>query len=253
MCTIIFSWQNHSDYSLILAANRDEFYKRPTQPAHWWPESPNIFGGKDLIAGGTWMGVNKNGRFAALTNYRNLDLIDDKAPSRGRVTMDFLEGTMSPGQYLSDLHQSEISYNPYNLLVGDRNSLYYYSNIQKEITELEPGIYGLSNGLLDDPWPKVVQGKAIFETQLKKEDVELNQLMYFLTDKTEAPDDQLPNTGVPYKMEKGLSALFIEMINYGTRCSTGILINDQQIKFNEITYPVGDQKEQVVEETIFLT
>lgn len=253
MCTIIFAWKNHPRYDLVLSANRDEFYGRPTEPAQWWSENPIIFAGKDLTAGGTWMGVTKNGRFAALTNYRDLDLIDDHAPSRGGIVSGFLESTIPPLEYLSELHNSGKNYNPYNLLVGDLHQLCYYSNIQKEITELPPGLYGISNGLLDDPWPKVERGKTTVESIMDKQEFGLEDLMGFLTDRSEAPDDQLPNTGVPYKMEKGLSALFIQMINYGTRCSTGILRDQNNFHFREVTYLVGDQKEGIVEEVIPLT
>lgn len=253
MCTILFSWKQHPEYQLILAANRDEFYRRAAAPAQFWEENPSLFGGKDLVGGGTWLGITKTGRFAALTNYRDLDMIDEDAPSRGRLTMDFLEGSMSPNSYLETISQSDTIYNPYNLLVGDKQDLAYYSNIQKEIRLLQPGLYGLSNALLDDPWPKVIEGKEKLQKTMESTDLSLDSLMDFLENKEMAPDEELPHTGIPFQMEKGMSALFIELPAFGTKCSTAVLMNTQEVGIREKTYPIGDQQEQTTEEWFSIT
>lgn len=253
MCTILFSWKQHPKFPLILVANRDEFYRREAAPAQFWEDNPNLFGGKDLVGGGTWLGTTKNGRFAALTNYRDLDLIDEDAPSRGSLTMDFLEGSMSPKTYLETLDQSAPKFNPYNLLVGDKNDLAYYSNIQKEIRVLEPGLYGLSNALLDDPWPKVTQGKQKLKQIIESGDVHFDSLMGFLENKEMAPDEELPHTGIPIQMEKGMSALFIELPTFGTRCSTAVLMSEEEFGIREKTYPVGEQTAQSTEEWFSIT
>ncbi|UXP33989.1 NRDE family protein [Reichenbachiella agarivorans] len=242
MCTILFSWKNHPDYNLILASNRDEFYRRPTTPAHYWEDQPDILAGKDLIGGGTWMGVSKNGRFAALTNFRDIEGIDSDAPSRGKLTTDFLTSHISPKEYLTQIQYSKIPYNPFNLLVGDMNELYYYSNVSQEIIAIAPGIYGLSNGLFDESWPKVQKGKLTLSQLITNRVDQPETFLDFLQNKELAADADLPHTGVPYGMEKGLSALFIELPGYGTRCSTIILRKEKELHFLEKTYPLEEQQ-----------
>ncbi|PIB36391.1 hypothetical protein BFP72_13790 [Reichenbachiella sp. 5M10] len=250
MCTILFSWKQHSNYSLIVAANRDEFHSRPTEPAHFWTEYPDLLAGKDLTAGGTWMGIHRKGRFAALTNYRDIDRTNPHAPSRGKLTLDFLIGESSPKAYLNELIEKEIEYNPFNLLVADQDSLWYYSNISGQPQALAPGLYGLSNGLLNDPWPKVRHGKLELQKWVTNQQEDPKQLLSILQNKDLAPDDELPKTGVPYGMEKALSALHIDLDSYGTRCSTALLQNEQESVFVEKTYAIRGQKEQIVSHRI---
>lgn len=249
MCTIIFSWKNHKDYDLVLASNRDEFYNRPTAPAHFWDADKSIFAGRDLTARGTWIGINKNKRFAALTNYRDLDKINPKAPSRGQLASDFISGSISPEKYLTQLKNENKKYNPFNLLVGDQNELWYYNNINNTIQALKPGLYGLSNGLLDDPWPKVIDGKKSFKKILNDPILNSSEMLSVLENKQTASDDTLPATGVPYETEKALSALFITINdNYGTRSSTVILSKNDQTTYLEKTHSHTGQDEKIIRE-----
>ncbi len=225
MCLINFAFQQHHTYPFILVGNRDEFYERPTQALHWWQdENQQILAGKDLQAGGTWMGMNKGGRFAALTNYRDLKNINPSAPSRGYLVTKWLSGNLS----LADMHQllktQGKKYNGFNIVYGDMNELYYYSNVTDVIRQLYPGIYGLSNALLDTPWPKVENSKAIFTNQLTQPFTEDN-IIDILSNTSTAPDNLLPDTGVPPEWEKKLSAMFITSENYGTRLTTFVQVD----------------------------
>lgn len=251
MCTIFLSWQQHPQFDLIVAANRDEYYRRPTTPAHYWQDAPHVFAGRDDIGRGTWMGATTNRRFAALTNFRNLDAISNNAPSRGGLTSDFLNSTTSPQDYLANIQRENLNHNPYNLLVGDKDTLCYYSNMSKKIIHLEPGIYGLSNGYLDAPWPKVTEGKKEFIQALNMPSQD--KLLGILQNKAVAADNLLPKTGVPYGMEKALSALFIELAGYGTRCSTIIMRNKKETLFTEKSYPLETQVERLITEMILTT
>ena len=238
MCLILFSYLQHDTYKLILAANRDEFYERPTQPARPWPEKEGVIAGKDLKAGGTWMGVQQNGRFAALTNFRDPAHERNGVVSRGKLVIDFFDGKMPPADYLAYVSQQAEEYNGFNLLVGDTNGFYHYSNRDNNITPVGPGVHGLSNHLLNTPWPKVERGKARL-LQLTQNG-EIDQEIYFsmLRDKTRAPDHTLPATGVPLEWERILSSMFIHSPGYGTRCSTLLTItHDGAVDFWERTYP----------------
>ncbi len=222
MCVILFSYQSHAEYPLILLANRDEFYDRPSSRAAIWDDEPSIFAGRDLVGGGTWLGVTRSGRFAAVTNYR-----DPSAPagtrSRGALVADFLRGNDTPRDYLSDVAAMGGEFSGFNLLVGEigpNSSLHYFSNRGGEPRELGPGTYGLSNHLLDTPWPKVSKGKAAFTTLVENGGFASADLFNILADVTLADDDELPATGVPYEAEKAISAIFIKTPGYGTRCST---------------------------------
>ncbi|MGL1888849.1 MAG: NRDE family protein [Reichenbachiella sp.] len=248
MCTIIFSWKNNPKYDLLVAANRDEFHNRPAAPAHLWTGDHPFFAGKDLTAGGTWIGVSASKRFAALTNYRDLDSVDTKAPSRGQLTSDFLSNDDNPEDYLKSIRDSNKKYNLFNLLVGNEDELWYYNNINNEITLLAPGTYGLSNGLINDPWPKVVNGKNNFSKEFENPDNH-EGIFAQLEDKTLAPDEQLPKTGIPYGMEKALSALFIDVVNYGTRCSTIIKSNALETTLIEKTHQLPNQEEGIKQHT----
>ena len=223
---------------MIVAANRDEFYARPTQPASRWEDS-EILAGKDLQAGGTWLGVHPQGRWSALTNYRDPVREQQRSLSRGKLVLDYLESTGSPDQYLAQVHQERDQYNGYNLLTGNEHDLYYYSNVAGEIKQLEPGLYGLSNHLLDTPWPKVERGKSLFHEAIQQDELDVERLFQLLTDTVKPADDALPNTGVPLAWERLLSPMFIQAEGYGTRCSTVLTIDYAgRVEFYERTYPV---------------
>jgi uncharacterized protein with NRDE domain len=245
MCVIFFAINQHPKYKFIVAANRDEFYERPTAHADFWVENPNILAGKDLVHGGTWLGVTKTGRFAAVTNYRDPNQRKGKL-SRGNLVKDFLLGEDSPQTYLQQIQSDKGYYTGFNLLVGELQNevnLSYYSNVSDEIIELDSGIYGLSNHLLDTDWNKVKSGKAEFENALN--DVSINNLFEILADKTLANDKDLPNTGVGIERERILSPIFIETPIYGTRCSTILLVeNNKTVEFIERNYKVETSKSE---------
>jgi uncharacterized protein with NRDE domain len=222
MCLILVAWQCHPRYALVVAANRDEFYARPTVPAAFWAESPNLLAGKDLQAGGSWLGITRQGRFAALTNYRDPASHKDDAPSRGRFVADFLLGRDSLPDYLDGLAAKSSRDNGFNLLIGDSEKLAWYSNAGGAPRLLPPGIYGVSNHLLDTPWPKVEAAKSALAQALAAlpDDTDLLRLLH---DETRYPDDMLPRTGISLEWERLLSAAFIQSPAYGTRCSTVLL------------------------------
>jgi uncharacterized protein with NRDE domain len=170
MCLILFAYQRHPRYRLILAANRDEFYARPTAPLGFWADHPQVLAGRDLEQKGTWLGVTRGGRLAAITNYRDPQAIKPNAPSRGHLVSDFLKGSIPPLDYLQDISASAARYSGFNLLVGDPSGLFYFSNHGAVMCRLAPGLYGLSNGLLDIPWPKVDQGKQALAALVREED-----------------------------------------------------------------------------------
>ena len=228
MCLIVFAWRVIPGVPVIAAANRDEFYDRPTAPAAPWPENPNVIAGRDLEHGGSWMGVTREGpqgpKFAALTNIRAPSEVRLDAPSRGALVADFLKGSLSAADYLEVIKERGDVYNGYNLVLGDAGALYWYSNRAGDDPRngqpLEAGrIYGISNGLLDAPWPKVTRTKAQFASLLCQGAPE-DAYFEMLADTTRAPDMRLPETGVPIDLERVLSAVCIETPGYGTRTST---------------------------------
>ena len=237
MCLIFLSLNNHPTYKLIIAANRDEFYQRKTAAADFWTDHPNILGGRDLEASGTWMGMNKNGRISMVTNYRDLNNLKQQAPSRGALVSDYLIGEELPETYLKNIQPHASAYNGFNLLVGDSNELYYLSNYKEGVHRLENGIHGLSNALLDTPWPKVERGKQNFEQVIKQTVINPSTLFELLRNEDRAPDNKLPETGVGLERERMLSSMFIKSPNYGTRCSTVLLIDKQhQVTYTERVY-----------------
>ncbi|MHA6261374.1 NRDE family protein [Sporosarcina sp. CAU 1771] len=241
MCLINFHFQEHPTYKLIVAANRDEFYERPTEPAHFWEDEPNLLAGRDLRQMGTWLGVTKQGRFAALTNYRDPAHMGVGKVSRGDIVRKYLEDDENTVDFLTSIHMSKEDYTGFNLLVGNADELYYYSNIQGEITEVTPGTHGLSNHLLDTPWPKVNKGKdALKEYVESREKVEMDALFSILTDERIAEDSILPTTGVGIELERTLSPLFIKSPEYGTRSSSVLLVDHNNVfTFAERTYEKG--------------
>lgn len=237
MCLILFAYRVHPGYRLILGANRDEFYARPTSPLAYWEDAPDILAGRDQQAGGTWLGVNRTGRFAAVTNYRDPTDIQIDAPSRGDLVSRFLTNTEKPGPFLKKLSAVSSQYNGFNLLVGSRNELWYYSNKGAEPRMLPPGVYGLSNHLLDTPWPKVDRGKRRFASIVAQEKWDEEAIFQLLSDRTFPPEESLPDTGVGLAWERILSTLFIESPSYGTRCSSILTIDAAaRIRFVERTF-----------------
>lgn len=242
MCLIVFAWKVLPGLPLLAAANRDEFHARPTAPAAWWEDQPDIYAGRDLVAGGTWMGISKNGRFAAVTNIRDPGEMRPEAPSRGHLVSDYLAGTPSPQEYVDAIAPGSAAFNGFNLLVGDAEQLVWFSNKGQDDARngqpLAPGVYGLCNALLDTPWPKVVKSKAHFGSLLcqcaPKE-------AYFemLGDTACASDCRLPDTGVGLERERQLSSVCIRTPDYGTRCSTLALLHaDGQATLEERLTPL---------------
>lgn len=223
MCVLAFAWNAHATLPLVLAGNRDEFHARPTAAADWWTEHPDVVAGRDLQAGGTWMGATRTGRFAVVTNFREPDG-DTGDRSRGDLVREFLVAARSPTDWSRDVDTA--AYGGFNLIfgevLGERPQLHFLSNRVPGPTPLPPGIYGLSNHGLDTPWPKLVRARDGLRDCLAADDPDLDDLFDVLGDRRQAADDALPETGVPYDWEKLLSAVFITSPVYGTRSSTVI-------------------------------
>lgn len=247
MCIIFFSYQQHPEFPLLVAANRDEYYKRPTAQVGFWKDQPNVLSGRDLEQGGTWMGITRTGRFAALTNYRDPLQNSPNKRSRGELVGHFLTGTDEPSEYLKQVQDESKHYNGFNLLVGDAEHLYYFSSQLNEIERVGPGMYGLSNAALNTPWPKVSWGRKKFQEMLEKGEIQADSLFSLLTDIEPAPDEELPDTGVGRDWERILSPVFIQSPHYGTRSSTVLSINaEKQVTFTERTYRENKQRYQEV-------
>lgn len=233
MCLILFALQQNEDYPLVVIANRDEYYARPTQAAHWWPDPQGIFAGRDLEAQGTWMGVTKIGRFAAVTNVRESGSVGPGRLSRGILTRDFLSCREPAEAFLKSIESGVDDYAGFNLLVGDRSGLFFYSNRHPGIRYIPPGIYGISNGLFDEHWPKIESGKQALADALQQ-GIDDDILMQILTDDRPASDKALPKTRVSLDIERMLSSRFIRSPDYGTRsCSVVRFSRDNQISFIE--------------------
>lgn len=223
MCLVAFSWKNHSEYPLIISANRDEFFDRPTQYLHQWDSG--IIGGKDLKSGGTWMGLHPNGKWALLTNYRDFNRAQRGEISRGKLVQDFLENEANPEAYFKGVFKNKDRYEGFNLLVSDGEKLFYLSNYMENILEIKPGIHGLSNGLLNDSWPKVELAKAQL-SQVISEKISEEKLLYILKSTETHSIENLPKTGASEEMEIGLSAQLIRLPpNYGTVSASGVIVN----------------------------
>ncbi len=236
MCLILAAWRAHPQYPLVIAANRDEFFARPTRSAAFWPEAPKLLAGRDLSAGGTWLGITRDGRFAALTNYRDPSREKLTATSRGTLVTGFLQGTATALDYLADVANSSDPYNGFNLLVGDGQTLACYNNIEQQTRILEPGIHGLSNHVINTPWRKVTAASRALKSSLQ--DIpNTDELFNILRDSTIADDADLPNTGVPIELERRLSAIFVRATAdsaYGTRSSTVLVVGrNNEVFFDE--------------------
>jgi len=218
MCLILFSFQPDSSTPLLLGANRDEFFSRATQSAGYWSDASTVLAGRDLVAGGTWLGITTNGRFAAVTNVREPIKPGVKLRSRGDLTREFLTGKQSAEAFLSQLQTHADDYAGFNLLLGEFDSetghqLYYFSNRSEGIRKLDSGIYGLSNHLLDSSWPKVDEGKQrlaqVADTWDQHQPINHQVIRTLLENPAMAADDRLPDTGIAYEREKALSSAFI--------------------------------------------
>lgn len=236
MCLLVLAWNTHPAYRLILAANRDEFHARPAAAMHWW-ESPRMLAGRDLQAGGAWLGAGPAGRFGVITNYRDLDGPLAGAPSRGALIPEYIESNTEPSAFTAGLAPRLNRYSGFNLLIGDAERLYYIANrATPPARELQPGIYGLSNHLLDTPWPKLVRARARFDALITGDQFHSDELMAILTDREPASENDWP-TGLPREFARALSAPFVVNDRFGTRCSTVLLIHhDGRMTITEQTY-----------------
>jgi uncharacterized protein with NRDE domain len=252
MCLMVFAWRSHPDYPLILAANRDEFYLRRTRPAAWWGHAVSVLAGHDEEAGGTWLGITRRGRFAALTNVRAPSERNPHAPSRGTLVLSALQTPDSSATWLESNAARMSAYNGFNLLLGDVGPVgnidgaaeprldYFTNRGGVPARSLAPGVYGLSNAALDTPWPKVTRAVTRFACSIASR-VDLELLMRLLENRELARDIELPSTGVPYEWERALSSIQIRANGYGTRASTVITVrNDGLTTFFERTYDTTD-------------
>ena len=251
MCLIIFAYQKSPQFPLVVAANRDEFFTRPTAQADFWQDektNQQILSGRDLQAGGTWLGVTQEGRFAAVTNIRDPSQTECKSRSRGDLTRQFLAGNQTPERYCQALADDYDQFAGYNLLVGDKDSLFYVNNQEEKVWQLEPGVYGLSNGLLNSPWPKITQGRKNLQTLLATpERLTTDNLISLMADRSQAAVNQLPETGISIELERKLSSAFITNPErkYGTLCSTAVILEQSgQMRFSEQNFEATGAKIQ---------
>lgn len=256
MCLILFSYDAHPIYKLILAANRDEFYDRPTRPLAFWEDRPEILAGRDLKGMGTWLGITPSGRIAAVTNYRDPSSLKENAPSRGYLVSNFLSGQDNPRSYLERVRTVGNTYNGFNLLIGEPSGLYCYSNRTGTVQEISPGLHGLSNHLLDTPWPKIQTGKSKLQRLLdNKNEIHTGEILDMLKDNTLPEDALLPETGMSREWERILSPIFIKSDIYGTMSSSVILIKrNGETSFAERTYiPLPEDSQEPVTREFQLT
>lgn len=228
MCLLVLAWKVHHRYRLVVAANRDEFHERPTEPMGRWPAPDELIAGRDLRAGGTWLGVDRLRRFGIVTNFRELQRPSPGAPSRGHLIPDYLRNPAPITHYIKGLQAAADSYSGFNLLLADQDSLWYISNRAPQFAQLlPPGIYGLSNELLDTPWPKLQRVRQRFDALIAQPDnIAAEALFGILADPTQAGvNDSLPDTGVSREWEQLLSSPFVRNSEYGTRCSTLVIVD----------------------------
>ncbi len=224
MCLIAIAYRCHDEYPLLVAANRDEFHDRPTQVSASWQDIPHLIAGRDLSAGGTWMGVTRQGRFAAITNHRNPPTTPEQPRSRGFLTLDYLAGDEGPEEYLQRLKPEAGNYAGFNLLLGDAQTLWCFSNIDGKSIELAAGVYSLSNASLDSSWPKQQLARREMQALLDS-DITHESLQATVSNRAAVPDSQLPDTGVGQEMERLLAPQFIVDESYGTRATTSLHID----------------------------
>ena len=240
MCLILIAHRADPRYPLVVAANRDEYFRRPTTPAAYWSDAPHVLGGRDLEKGGTWMGVATDGRWAAVTNFRDGTVPEPGSQSRGGLVAGYLSGSTRPRAYVASIEGSAHEYHGFNLLVGDAAGVHYLSNRDDGPLMLAPGVYGLSNHLLDSSWPKVDRGKLALREALAgtaKPDQLIETMLAALADRSTADERELPSTGISQEREKRLSAAFIDAPGYGTRASTVLLMDHEgEVHFRERSF-----------------
>lgn len=252
MCLIVFAYRKHPDYPLIFAGNRDEQFERPTRGAQFWDKYPDLLAGRDLESGGTWLGITKKGHFSTVTNFRDADLKEKEGPSRGSLVIDYLTGNQSPEDYMRDKMNEAHQYNGFNLLAGNTQDLFYMTNYDNDTRSLSSGIYGLSNHKLDNNWPKVRRAKQMISEMIDVPEPNPEELFELLYDTKKAPDDKLPNTGLPGHLEKKASSIFIDSEPYGTRSSTVVLLrNDGLVYFDERYHEPGERETNRAEFTFY--
>ncbi len=242
MCLILIAYRAHPRYPLVIAANRDEFYHRPTAPASFWDTEPHLLAGRDLDQGGTWLGISRTGRVAALVNFRDPRSVKPGAPSRGSLVTDFLLGSTQPARHLDILRQHARQFNGFSMVFGDLEQLYVYSNKGEMPPLLEPGFHGLSNHLLDTPWPKVTRGRQAMEKLLSDGgSLPVEAIFSLLADQTMPDEALLPDTGIGLEWERLLAPIFISGPTYGTRSSAILAIDQNEtVNFYERTFNGGD-------------
>lgn len=242
MCLAVLAIAPRPGIELLLVANRDEFHDRPARQAEFWADAPDVVGGRDLSKGGTWLGITRSGRYALLTNYRDPRDVKPDAPSRGLILREFLLGRQEPRAFLQDLRGRASAFGGFNLVVGDPLGAFWFSNRTNDPRELSRGVHGLSNALLDTPWPKVRKTKERLEALLSNESMSTESISIeagfgILADAEQAPDSELPDTGVGLEWERILSSPFIRSPKYGTRASTVVLIESAgRVTFAERTF-----------------
>lgn len=240
MCLVLLAHRAHPAYRLILAANRDELHERPTAPLAEWPDAPGVFGGRDLKAGGTWLAISREGRWAAVTNFWDPSSGGFRQYSRGELVADFVTGELSPEEYARRIESIGSDFDGFNLLIGDAEKVIWTFNRTTDpdaARDLEPGIYGLSNHLLDTPWPKVVRGRRALREVVEQPELAPDRVLDLLLDRAIAADHDLPKTGITPELERALSAAFVQTPEYGTRCSSAILVDrDGKILFAERSF-----------------
>lgn len=226
MCLILFAYKARPDSRFIVAANRDEFFSRPTAPMDFWHDNSSILAGRDLKKGGTWLGINKNGKFAVLTNYRDPASNKNNPPSRGQIIKDYLASDKNADDFLAQLQKEADSFNGFNIVLSDGEFLFWFSNKKGKPKQLTPGIYGLSNHLLNTPWPKIRKGtRALKKIIVNKKHLSVDDLFHILESREIPDDSELPHTGVDLKWERILAPIFVESPGYGTRSSSVMIIN----------------------------
>jgi len=246
MCLIVFGYKAHKNYPLILAGNRDEFYDRPAKSAHFWNTEPPLLAGRDLKAGGTWLGISRKGVLGAITNYRDLTRPAKGEKSRGAIIPEFLKHEFDLKNVLQPFIDHGELYNGFNLIAGDTESLFYLSNITNHIERLNPGCYGISNAFLNTPWPKVNTAKKKFNSIISSDKIDEEAVFNLLQNRKTYPEPLLPETGLTPEMEKAVSSIFIETEDYGTRCSTLLMIDNMgEVTFIERTYPNGKRDSEI--------
>jgi len=249
MCLIVFAHQYFSDYKLVILSNRDEYHERATAQARFWPEASLIFGGKDKVAGGSWLSVDAKGRLAAVTNIRKEPFNKKAALSRGLLVSDFLNQPLSAADFLNELKRKDTQYALFNLLLFDQTGLWYYSNDTRQIHQIDKGVHGLSNASLNTPWPKLCE--AVSALEHTSPSMHISTLLNIMGSELRPHDNELPNTGVTLELERLLSAVFIKSKAYGTRCSTIITIDyENTLKFHELSFDAEGKSQAEVSQRI---